>query len=204
MRQRGLVGGDVCRRATVELQPVPEAALTARRFLEEVCQRWEIDGLRDELLLAVSELVTNGVVHARTPIAVNVSVVTTVIEVGVRDHDRHLPAPRTPRTDLVADLDALTSSDSSLEDGDPRHRSLWVGDSGSVTAGRGLQLLAAITDAWGVTAHAGAHTGKEVWFTLAVPKHWSYTQSCQCQPDGPLHTASGMGIRHLSGPWDGG
>jgi hypothetical protein len=209
----------VCRRASVELEPSLQAALQARRYLDGMCRRWELDGLRDDLLLAVSELVTNSVLHARTPIVVNVSVVSGVIEVGVQDHDGHVPVPRMARKDLAADLEALGKSGKPLDDSDLRHPSLWVGDSGSVAAGRGLQLLAAITDAWGVTMHdTGTHQasgrrtgtehdtsqpgGKEVWFTLGVPGDWAYTSACECRSAEPIHTASGMAVRHLDGPWD--
>jgi hypothetical protein len=209
----------VCRRASVELEPSLQAALNARRFLDGMCERWELDALRDDLLLAVSELVTNSVLHARTPIVVNVSVAVGVVEVGVKDHDAHLPVPRQVRKDLAADLEALDNLDLPLDDSDLRHPSLWVGDSGSVAAGRGLQLLAAITDAWGVRTQddgvlqeagpdaAADHDrrqpgGKEVWFTLAVPGDWTYTSKCLCRSDALIHTASGMDVRHIEGPWD--
>jgi hypothetical protein len=193
----------VCRRATVALDPLPQAAASARRFLDEVCRRCDLDGLRDELLLGVSELVTNSVVHARTPIAVSVSVATGVVEVEVQDHDSHPPMPRVLRADLMADLDALGNSDDWFESTDPRHPSTWVGGSGSVMGGRGLHLLAAISDTWGVSMHqAGRQTAKQVWFTLAVPANWAYTSSCHCRSDDSFHTASGTGVRHLPGRWD--
>lgn len=193
----------MCRRATVDLDPLPQAAASARQFLDEVCRRWELDGLRDGLLLAVSELVTNSVVHARTPIAVTVSVATGVVEVDVHDHDSHPPTPRTLRANLLADLDSLGNVDPSFDRSDSRHPSTRVGGSGSVLGGRGLHLLAAISDSWGVSMHqTGRQAGKQVWFTLAVPADWAYTSSCQCRPNDPFRTASGTGVRHRPGQWD--
>jgi hypothetical protein len=106
------------------------------------------------------------------------------------------------RADLMADLDALSDTDPLLDIRDPRHPSLWVGDSGSVTAGRGLQLLGAVSDTWGVSELLGPPAGKEVWFTLAVPPTWTYTSSCLCRSDSAARTASGTPVRHLDGPWD--
>jgi hypothetical protein len=134
----------MCRRDSIGLSPVPESASAARRFLSAACSRWELDSLRDDLLLAVSELVTNSVLHARTPIVVNITVVNSVVEVGVQDHDISPPQLRAERSDLLADLDMLTEQLPSFQDPDPRHSSLWIGD-GPVTAGRGLHLLSAVS-----------------------------------------------------------
>jgi anti-sigma regulatory factor (Ser/Thr protein kinase) len=169
---------------------MPVSASAARRFLAATCARWQLDELRDDPLLAVSELVTNSVVHARTPIVVNVTVVAGVVEVGVRDHDMRLPRQRAERPDLLGDLDALTEHLPSFEEPDPRHSSLWIGD-GCVTAGRGLHLLSAVSDEWGVNSSDDDQPGKEVWFTHAVPDAWAYAAECECGPTGSIVTASG-------------
>jgi anti-sigma regulatory factor (Ser/Thr protein kinase) len=46
--------------------------------------------------LLVSELVTNAIVHARTPVEVRVSVTDTVLRAEVSDGSPTLPAPRRP------------------------------------------------------------------------------------------------------------
>ena len=67
---------------------------TARRFV-----RYELDGLGvpepplEMTVLLTSEVVTNAVVHAGTPIGVRVSVTTDRVRVEVRDHDPRRPAP---------------------------------------------------------------------------------------------------------------
>jgi anti-sigma regulatory factor (Ser/Thr protein kinase) len=46
--------------------------------------------------LLVSELVTNAIMHARTPVEVRVSVTDTVLRAEVSDGSQTLPAPRRP------------------------------------------------------------------------------------------------------------
>ena len=46
--------------------------------------------------LLVSELVTNAIVHARTPVEVRISVTDTVLRADVSDGSQTLPAPRRP------------------------------------------------------------------------------------------------------------
>ena len=193
----------MCRSDAVDLPPLPESAGTARRFLAAACRRWELDELRDDLLLAVSELVTNSIIHARTPVVVNVAVAGGVVEVGVRDHDPRPPVVRAERPDLISDLDTLSERLPSFHDDDPRHPQLWVGDAGSVAAGRGLHLLSGVSDEWGVATFDADAPGKEVWFTHRVPASWPYTEQCPCAPGAPKTTASGRALQLVAGPWDG-
>jgi hypothetical protein len=195
-------GALVCRNDAIDLPPLPESARLARRFLADACRRWALNELRDDLLLAVSELVTNSIIHARTPVAVNVRVTTGMVEVGVRDHDPRPPVVRAQRPDLISDLDTLSERLPSFQDDDPRHPHLWVGDAGSVAAGRGLHLLSGVSDDWGVATHDGPDPGKEVWFTHAVPPSWPYRQECPCVTGAPLTTASGRPLQPVPGPWD--
>jgi anti-sigma regulatory factor (Ser/Thr protein kinase) len=52
--------------------------------------------LADAAGLLVSELVTNAIVHAQTPVEVRVSVTDTVLRAEVSDGSQTLPAPRRP------------------------------------------------------------------------------------------------------------
>jgi hypothetical protein len=192
----------VCRSGTVALSPRPVSAGLARQFLAETCRRWELEELKDDLLLAVSELVTNSIVHARTPVLVTVAVAADAVEVGVRDHDSQLPVVRAERPDLISDLDTLSERLPSFEDDDPRHPKLWVGEAKAVTAGRGLHLLSAVSDEWGVATFAEPNPGKEVWFRHALPQHWPYAADCECRPGAGRTTASGRPLHVRSGPWD--
>jgi anti-sigma regulatory factor (Ser/Thr protein kinase) len=159
--------------------------------------RWELPG--DEAALVVSELVTNAVLHARTHLEVALSVAAGTVEVAVRDHDLRPPVLRPMRTDLLADLDALAAQTVNGSQLDPRHESLHVGRSGSVAAGRGLLIVDALADEWGVAERTD---GKEVWLTMAAPT-WPYVESCDCERTATERSASGMPCHHLLGPWDG-
>lgn len=192
----------MCRCEAIDLPPRPESAGTARRFLADACLRWQLDELRDDLLLAVSELVTNSIIHARTPVGVSVAVVSGLVEVGVRDHDPRPPVVRAARPDLISDLDTLSERLPSFQDDDPRHADLHVGEAGSVAAGRGLHLLSGVSDKWGVTTFGGVTPGKEVWFTHAVPSGWPFLGQCPCAPGADKATASGRPLQPVPGPWD--
>lgn len=193
----------MCRRKSVDLPSTPASASKARDFLGEICARWELPELRDDLKLAVSELVTNSILHARTPISMNVSVGSGHVEVGVRDHDPRPPTVRAARTDLISDLDTLSLRlPAPADDADPRHPSMQVGEAGSVAAGRGLHLLEAVTDEWGVIPFNGANPGKEVWFLLGIPPGWPHGPSCMCHRGSDFKTASGRPVAHIAGPWD--
>ena len=72
--------------ATAAYQPVPAAAAAARRFVRDTLRSWELagewggpgepaewtqrDALVDDAVLLTSELVTNAVLHAGTPVQV--------------------------------------------------------------------------------------------------------------------------------------
>lgn len=183
----------MCRRALLTLEPVPQAAGEARRFVAATCNRWGVDEVADVVSLAVSELVTNALLHAHTQMEIELCVVNGALEACVADHDPRPPVMRPSRTDLLADLDAVAGVGPEL---DERH-SLKVGTSGSVTAGRGLLILNALAHQWGVSERSD---GKEVWFTLAVP--WAHPEPCECSNgQGTARLASGC--RHIVGEWDG-
>ncbi len=56
----------------------------------------------------------------------------------------------------------------------PRPRRQWSGDAAT---GRGLMLVEALSDDWGV---ADRMDGKEVWLRVGVPRGWRYTGGCGC------------------------
>lgn len=122
---------------SVELPPAPESVSAARRLVAAQLQRWHL-GSSDRLLLLVSEIVTNAVQHARCRL-VEVRLVRRprAVRVEVRDDDSRLP---TPQQAPVADADSDAES------------------------GRGMGLVGALSDEWGVTAHADG--GKTVWFDV--------------------------------------
>jgi anti-sigma regulatory factor (Ser/Thr protein kinase) len=115
----------------VDLEPTPAAPRAARAFLADHLDRVDPDSAYAAALCA-SELVTNGVLHARTPIVLGVTLGDERLLVTVAD--RAGGTPQTPPPD------------------DDR------------PSGRGLLLVDALADEWGVAEVAD---GKTVWFTVS-------------------------------------
>ncbi len=151
----------------------------------------------DEVTLAVSELVTNAVLHARTHIEVELCVIGGSMAVSVIDRDPRPPVVRPVRLDLLADLDAAGPevAPSATADVDDRHSTTYVGSSGSIAGGRGLLIVDALADEWGVAERAD---GKEVWLT--IPVQWAHNEECVC--DRHRFARPGHGCVHIDGPWD--
>jgi serine phosphatase RsbU (regulator of sigma subunit)/anti-sigma regulatory factor (Ser/Thr protein kinase) len=131
--------------ATAAYQPEPAAAAAARRFVRDTLRTWQVAGrsasqdeLVDDAVLLTSELVTNAVVHAGTPVQVTCRLAAGAVEVVVLD--RHpvqlIPDPQ---------LGEITEAER--------------------TSGRGLMLPSELASSWGVTY---ARTAKAVWFRLGV------------------------------------
>lgn len=59
----------VCVRSP-EYPPVPESVAAAREFVLETCARWGVGDASEVAVLLVSELATNAVRYARTPVTV--------------------------------------------------------------------------------------------------------------------------------------
>ncbi len=114
------------------------AAAIARRSTGEALSSWNLDHLEPVAVLVVSELVTNAVLHARP----SASSPELHLHAGstwlrIEVHDTD-PRPPQPRTPIGLD-----------------------------EAGRGLLLIEAITDQWGVYRTA---TGKAVWAILRLTR----------------------------------
>jgi anti-sigma regulatory factor (Ser/Thr protein kinase) len=101
----------------------------------------EVNGLEDRVLLVVSELVTNAVVHARTRLEVWFAADDRTVAVVVSDHD--LDGSR-----LVGPAVCDEPADGTVPMG-----------------GRGLAIVDALADDWGV---AETTDGKRVWARWAV------------------------------------
>ncbi|MEV4331280.1 ATP-binding protein [Streptomyces sp. NPDC049597] len=122
------------RHCTVELQALPSRIGQVRRIISAQLRYWHLDPLIDQAALGVTELLTN--VH------------------------RHAQPDKTCTVDVELLLDRLTVS---VHDRDPRLPTVHDADS-SETHGRGLALVAAVSESWGVRPRGDA--GKVVWFTL--------------------------------------
>lgn len=147
-----------------------------------------MDEVSDTLVLLTSELTTNALLHAGTQITVTISVSGALAEVGVADRDPRPPVPRPEREDLLADLDRLPATEALPPD--DRHADWHVGPGGSIAAGRGLLVLAALADEWGVATRS---VGKEVWFTVAASAPPLHLRHCPC--DGVDGFPAGSGRR---------
>ena len=97
-------GSSIEREKTIELSlsPDPGSVARARTFLSDTLRRWSVPE-ETELVarLALSELVTNAVVHACTELVVRIRPESDAIWVGVSDQSRDLPVARPPEPGTV-------------------------------------------------------------------------------------------------------
>ncbi|MCK7624791.1 ATP-binding protein [Streptomyces sp. RS10V-4] len=121
------------RHCTVKLQADPARIGHVRRIVSAQLRYWHLDALIDPAALGVTELLAN--VH------------------------RHALPSKQCTVELCVLLDQLTVS---VRDLDPRLPHLRAAGSWE-TCGRGLALIAALSESWGVRPH---DPGKVVWFTL--------------------------------------
>jgi hypothetical protein len=77
-------------RHTVRLPPDRKAPEQARITVDRSCAEWGVSRLSQLAQVIVSELVTNAVVHARTPMELTVRLVGKVLHLAVRDADPRL------------------------------------------------------------------------------------------------------------------
>ncbi len=120
-------------RQVLALPPTPRSAGDARRFVRSVLAESGRTSQSDAAVLAVSELVTNAVLHAHTEVELAVVLDSDSVRIEVRDDNPVLPAAR------------------SYDD--------------HATTGRGLELVASVTDSHGVESLGDA--GKVVWCCLS-------------------------------------
>ncbi|MGX1758194.1 ATP-binding protein [Streptomyces lydicus] len=112
----------------------------ARRFARTALADWELDHLADDVLLCVSELATNALLHGVPP-GRGYRLCLSLDEGGllrVEVHDSGAGEPRLPVP-------------------------LREDDEGEGESGRGLLLVSALADAWGVDERV---PGKIVWCTF--------------------------------------
>ncbi len=181
--------------ATAAYQPEPAAAAAARRFVRDTLQTWQVAGqsasqdeLVDDAVLLTSELVTNAVVHAGTPVQVTCRLVSGAVEVVVLDrHPVQLVPDREQGESLAAER----------------------------TGGRGLMLPSELASSWGVTY---ARTAKAVWFRLGVAcpeagrtgddadgpsgRGWAAGQAPRSVASGMLTATGTLGEGRPAGPAD--
>ncbi|MFJ8309977.1 MULTISPECIES: ATP-binding protein [unclassified Streptomyces] len=122
---------------TVELQALPSRIGQVRRIVSAQLRYWHLDPLIDQAALGVTELLTNVHRHAKPDKMCTVEIELLLDRLTISVHDHD------PRLPALRDSDALA------------------------TNGRGLALIAAVSESWG--ARPLGEAGKTVWFTLAAP-----------------------------------
>jgi anti-sigma regulatory factor (Ser/Thr protein kinase) len=125
---------------TLALPAHPPSVRLARDWVTSVLREIGRDELTESARLAVSELVTNAILHADPPMTVHVR--GTVERPRVEVTDQSLVPPQRRQTHLLVDLEDDHS---------------WT------TMGRGLDLVASYSDRWGADISPNG-LGKVVWF----------------------------------------
>ncbi|GAA1450244.1 hypothetical protein GCM10009602_46030 [Nocardiopsis tropica] len=132
---------DALKVARREFPPAPETAAAAREFVHDTLLSWGVPDPFDDVILLVSELVTNAVIHARSSLDVTVRRAEGATEVMVTDS---APERAVPQAGPLA-VDTSPSRD------DER------------SGGLGLALASAIASSWGVSY---GRNDKAVWFRI--------------------------------------
>jgi anti-sigma regulatory factor (Ser/Thr protein kinase) len=168
----------VCRVVSTELPDEVSSVPLARHLTAELLKRWGLSTHREVATLLTSELVTNALLHAGTGLSLTVAVGEGALEIAVGDHD-HLSS-----ASVKAHLSGLADAhDNVIAEG-----------------GRGLLLIDALADAWGVDQDDHQ---KWVWVRLSA-EDWAHRMACACpqDDDGRVRLASGRFAFAMPGPWD--
>ncbi|MFC3382092.1 ATP-binding protein [Couchioplanes azureus] len=124
-------------RVQLILPPEPGSPARARDLVTQACLDWRLAPLRHRAVTVVSELVSNGIEHAATPLRLTVSRRGPGLYLAVHDDDPRLPRLLSP---------------SRHEPGTP-----------VLARGHGLRVVHVAASAWGARNDRG---GKVVWATI--------------------------------------
>ncbi|NGO70073.1 ATP-binding protein [Streptomyces boncukensis] len=124
----------------MEFQALPSYIGRVRRIVSAQLRYWRLDPLIDSAALGVTELLSN--VH------------------------RHAGADRHCTVEIALARGRLTVS---VRDRDPRLPRVRSAPPGLEPGGRGLALVAAVSESWGMRAQRDG-SGKVVWFTLPAER----------------------------------
>jgi hypothetical protein len=128
--------------AALRFDASPGSAARTRRFLRGTLTSWHLDELMDDAAAVVAELVANAVTHALGPPAARPAPATAWLAL-VRMEGAVVCAVADPSPELPAPAEPEPFAES----------------------GRGLHIVAELSDSWGHCAAAPA--GKTVWARLA-------------------------------------
>lgn len=145
----------------LELEPTSTSAAQARRATTEALRQRELAELAADVGVVVSELVTNAVLHARSRVEVRLTLLTPGVLLEVSDDGNgevELPNP------------ALLEFDEEL------------GVELEATTGRGLLIVTALADSWGVDT---GPDGKVVWAELGTGRAAQQSEPTPPEPPAP-------------------
>jgi anti-sigma regulatory factor (Ser/Thr protein kinase) len=80
---------------------LPDAVMHARRFTSRTLRRWNVQEVADAVLLVVSELVTNALVHTQGEVRVDLTLRGDRVRISVND-----ASPRAPAKPVIVDWEA--------------------------------------------------------------------------------------------------
>ncbi|MFF8974216.1 SpoIIE family protein phosphatase [Streptomyces sp. NPDC014995] len=80
---------------------LPDAVMHARRFTARTLRRWQVEDTADAVLLVVSELVTNALVHTQGPVRIDLMLRGDRVRVCVSDS-----SPRAPAKPVIVDWES--------------------------------------------------------------------------------------------------
>src|SRR3954453_7565637 len=153
--------------------PGPRGARQARRWVSGVCTEIGRSDLVENAALALSEVVTNAILHGRPPVTVRLRGTRNHPRVEVRDASPDPPAPSHTEMEQEYQLEIATF-------------------------GRGLSIVASSSLAWGAERDG---EGKMVWFEPAIeapdtlPK--GVFQGFDDDPDEPSFEGTDSFVVHL-------
>jgi len=134
------------------LAPVSPEVAKARHFIRRALDDWQLSEMAWPASLVASELVTNALQHSTSVLDLTLSRVDARLRIAVHDHGGGAPAiPSRSETDAA-----------------------------TAQRGRGLQLIAAATLAWGVFPTRGS--GKTVWALLDAAQTIPEAPTSDSQP----------------------
>src|SRR3954447_14868248 len=167
----------MCRVASIALADDARSPGRARAWTEMWLDSGGIDDDGVSTLL-VSKLGTNAMKQARATSTLTLAIAAGMSEVGVMDAG-------SPRLVIPAQRDVTTRASTRV-----------ISESG-----RGLMIVEALSEAWGVTP---AGRGKQVWFRRPIAADWPSGARCACRADDQTGYCLPSGHRALDmrGPWD--
>ena len=127
---------DTTKPRQLQLASAVTAPRMAREFLSDACTAWEVEQFIEPGSLAVSELVSNAVLHAGTDLAVTLGLNGGRLVVRVHDDGDKLPEVGVRRADTMT----------------------------AGAGGLGLDIVARLAESWGIDLDPEG--GKSVWCVL--------------------------------------